>query len=466
MEKTAQTLFEKLWRAHTVLDVEGASLLYVGRHLVHDGSRNAFGLLEKRHLPVAQPARTLAVPDHYVPTSRSEKNDTESSSEETLAMVLERNALRYGIPHFSLRDPGQGIVHVVGPEQGATLPGQLIVCGDSHTSTHGAFGALAFGIGASEVAHVLATQTLWQVKPRTLRVLARGAMGPQVYAKDVVLALIAQIGASGATGHVIEYVGDAFSAMSMEARMTVCNMSIEAGARAGMMQPDQTTFAYLQGRPGAPKGLQMEEAMKHWLTLHSDSNAQFDKEVELNVEAVTPMVTWGTSPQDAVALTGEVPAPETLGDREREQAALNSLQYMGLLPGQRLNSLKVDRVFVGSCTNGRVEDLRVLASLLKGRQVKVPLMVVPGSGMVKAQAEAEGIAQVLVDAGAQWRDAACSMCSGTNGDIANPGERVASTTNRNFVGRQGPWVRTHLVSPATAAATALRGCLTDPREVV
>ena len=313
---------------------------------------------------------------------------------------------------------------------------------------------------------MLATQTLWQVKPRTLRVLARGAMGPQVYAKDVVLALIAQIGASGATGHVIEYVGDAFSAMSMEARMTVCNMSIEAGARAGMMQPDQTTFAYLQGRPGAPKGLQMEEAMKHWLTLHSDSNAQFDKEVELNVEAVTPMVTWGTSPQDAVALTGEVPAPETLGDREREQAALNSLQYMGLLPGQRLNSLKVDRVFVGSCTNGRVEDLRVLASLLKGRQVKVPLMVVPGSGMVKAQAEAEGIAQVLVDAGAQWRDAACSMCSGTNGDIANPGERVASTTNRNFVGRQGPWVRTHLVGPATAAATALRGCLTDPREVV
>lgn len=461
MNSSAQTLFDKLWRSHTVVEVEGASLLFVGRHLVHDGSRNAFDLLERRGLPVMHPERTLAVPDHYVPTV----GPRSVWGEEALSTVLERNAARYHIPCFNLNDPRQGIVHVVGPEQGATLPGQIIVCGDSHTSTHGAFGALAFGIGSSEVAHVLATQTLWQVRPKTLRVLAHGVLNDQVYAKDVVLALIAQIGAAGATGHVIEYAGDAFAAMSMEARMTVCNMSIEAGARAGMMAPDETTFAYLQDRPSAPQGPLFQQAVAYWRCLRSDPDAVFDREVQLNAQRIAPMVTWGTSPQDAVALAAEVPDPKTLGDAARAQAAEEALRYMGLAPGQPIASVAVDRVFIGSCTNGRIEDLRVLAQLLKGRQVKVPLMVVPGSGLVKAQAEAEGIARILVDAGAEWRDAACSMCSGTNGDIGQPGERIVSTTNRNFVGRQGPGVRTHLASPATAAASALTGRLTDPREI-
>ncbi|WP_326537502.1 3-isopropylmalate dehydratase large subunit [Pseudorhodoferax sp.] len=464
MTAAPRTLFEKIWQRHAVREQEGATLLHVGRHLVHDGSRNAFQLLRDRGLAVRRPDRTFATPDHYVSTRAHALDAIAQPAHQEMVRALERNAAAFRVPLFGLGDARQGIVHVVGPEQGVTLPGLVIVCGDSHTSTHGAFGALAFGIGTTEVAHVLATQCLWQLRPRTMRIRAEGALQPGTSAKDLVLAIIAQIGAAGATGHVIEYAGAAVRALSMEARMTLCNMSIEAGGRAGMVAPDASTFDYLRGRPHAPAGADFDAAVRDWRTLRSDVGARFDREILVDATAVAPMLTWGTSPQHAVAVDGRVPDPEQLADEAQRAAARQALDYMGLAGGQPLNGVAVDQVFIGSCTNARIEDLRAAAAVLRGRRVRVPTMVVPGSSLVRAQAEREGIAAILRAAGADWRESACSMCSGTNGDIAAPGQRVVSTTNRNFVGRQGPGVRTHLASPATAAACAVTGRLADPRE--
>ncbi|GAA5233122.1 3-isopropylmalate dehydratase large subunit [Verticiella sediminum] len=460
---TPRTLFEKVWQRHAILEREGSTLLHVGRHLVHDGSRNAFQQLRERGLPVLRPDRTYATPDHYVPTTSRRLDDGLEPAKQEMALALERNAGEFRIPIYALNSDRQGIVHVVGPEQGITLPGLVIVCGDSHTSTHGAFGALAFGIGTSEVAHVLATQTLWQVKPRAMRIAFAGTLPEHASAKDLILAVIAHIGAAGATGHVIEYTGPAIQALSMEGRMTLCNMSIEAGGRAGMIAPDATTYAYLRGKPHAPQGAAFDQAVTEWDGLRSDAGVRYEREVAFDAAGVSPMLTWGTSPQDAAPAAGQVPDPADLR-AERRDAARQALAYMGLAPGQRLESVTVDRVFIGSCTNARIEDLRIVAGMLRGRRVRVPTLVVPGSTRVRHQAEAEGLARILTEAGAEWRESACSMCSGTNGDIANAGERVVSTTNRNFVGRQGPGVRTHLASPATAAACALAGRLTDPRQ--
>jgi 3-isopropylmalate/(R)-2-methylmalate dehydratase large subunit len=457
----ARTLFDKVWERHAILEKDGTTLLHVGRHLVTDGSRNAFQKLRDQRLPVRRPDRTFATPDHYVPTVSRSMSDVAEASQREMVIALDRNASEHRIPIFPLGDNRQGIVHVVGPELGITLPGLVIVCGDSHTSTHGAFGALAFGIGSSEVAHVLATQALWQVKPKALRITVDGVLQSHATAKDLVLHVISQIGAAGAGGHVIEYAGSAVRALTMEGRMTLCNMSIEAGARAGLVAPDEVTFDYLRGRPYAPQGALFEQAVREWRTLHSDAGARFEKEIRIDAAVVRPMLTWGTSPQDGVAADGCVPDPDSFRDAGRRAAARDSLAYMGLTPGQRLDSVVVDRVFIGSCTNARIEDLRAAASVLSGRRVRVQTTVVPGSTLVRAQAEAEGIARVLMDAGVEWRESGCSMCAGTNGDIAEPGQRVVSTTNRNFVGRQGKNVRTHLASPITAAACAVAGHLVD-----
>jgi 3-isopropylmalate/(R)-2-methylmalate dehydratase large subunit len=464
---TGRTLFEKIWARHVVTERDdGQVLLYVDRHLVQDGSAPAFEMLRQRGLPVRAPQLAFATPDHYVPTQSRLLADVADPEKRAMAQALEDDCARAGIRFFGLDDPRQGIVHVVGPEQGLTLPGMLLVCGDSHTSTHGALGALAFGIGASEVGHVLASQTLWQRKPKTLRITVHGRLGPGVGAKDIILAIIGHIGASGATGHAIEYAGPVISSLSMAGRMTVCNMSIEAGARAGLVAPDETAFAWLRGRPHAPQDAEWDAAVARWRDLRSDEDAVFDREVRLDASTLAPMVTWGNSPQDVLPITGTVPDPGSVPP-ERREALLQSLEYMGLRAGETLAGLAVDRVFIGSCTNGRIEDLRSAADVVRGRRVAdhVEAWVVPGSGLVKRQAEAEGLDAVFRAAGFQWRHAGCSMCLGTNGDQVPAGQRCASTSNRNFRGRQGPGSRTHLMSPAMAAAAAVRGCLADVREL-
>jgi 3-isopropylmalate/(R)-2-methylmalate dehydratase large subunit len=466
---TPLTLFEKIWSRHRIIEREdGQTLLYVDRHLIQDGAAPAFEMLRRRGLAVRAPQRSFATPDHYIPTSSRNLADIADAEKRNMADSLARDTAAAGITLFGLDDPRQGIVHVVGPEQGLSQPGMLIVCGDSHTSTHGALGALAFGIGATEVAHVLATQSLWQRKPKTLRIRVEGRLGLGVSAKDLILAIIAKIGAAGATGHVIEYAGSAIAGLSMESRLTVCNMSIEAGARAGMVAPDEITFEYLAGRPFAPSGSDLNRAVARWRRLPSDPEAAFDREVELNAAEIEPMVTWGTSPEDGVPINARVPNPAAQSDIERRKAVTRALQYMGLEPGGRLTDIRIDRVFIGSCTNARIEDLREAAAIAKGRKVSpgVHAWVVPGSSLVKANAESEGLHRVFEEAGFQWRHAGCSMCLGTNGDLVPPGQRCASTSNRNFAGRQGPGSRTHLMSPAMAAAAAVTGRLTDVRRLL
>ncbi|HMK78513.1 MAG TPA: 3-isopropylmalate dehydratase large subunit [Xanthobacteraceae bacterium] len=461
------TLFDKVWDAHAiVVRPDGATLLHIDRHLVHDGSNNAFRFLAERGLKVRQPDRTFATPDHYVSTLAGGLSAINAPNRRSMVEDLSVHAKQSGVTLFDLGDKRQGIVHVVGPEQGLSQPGMVIVCGDSHTATHGAMGALAFGIGASEVSHVLATQTLWQKKPKSMRVTVDGALAPGVHAKDVILAIIAKISAAGGTGHVIEYAGSAIRALSIEGRLTICNMSIEAGAKAGMVAPDEVTFAYLKDKPYAPKGGAWDEAVAFWRALPTDADASFDREVQLDAAAIAPMVTWGTSPEAASPITAHVPDPAGAPDAVRRDAMARALDYMGLTPGMALSDIKVDRVFIGSCTNSRIEDLRAAAEVAKGRKTVIPSMVVPGSGLVKQQAEAEGLDKVFLRAGFEWREAGCSMCVGMNGDLVAPGERCASTSNRNFVGRQGKGARTHLLSPAMAVAAAVSGKLTDVRQLV
>ncbi|MEM9699948.1 MAG: 3-isopropylmalate dehydratase large subunit [Pseudomonadota bacterium] len=456
------TLLDKLWAAHEVLSREdGASLLWVDRHLVHEGSHHAFAKLKARALPVAEPALTTGVVDHYAPTRGATKDPSVSD----MIARLERNCANHGIACYGLNDPRQGIVHVIGPEQGLTLPGLLINCGDSHTSTHGAFGALAFGIGATEVAHVLATQTIWQKKPKSMRITVEGRLGPGVGAKDLALAWIAKLGADGARGHAIEYAGAAVRGLSMEGRMTLCNLSIEGGGRFGMIAPDETTFTYVKGRQGAPLGAHWDGALAAWKALPSDAGATFDREVALEAEDIAPIVTWGTSPEDALPVTETVPDPGRL-ERSRAEKVRASLEYMDLAPGQALSEVAVDQVFIGSCTNARIEDLRAAAAVLAGRSAKVPGLVSPGSQVIKRQAEAEGLDRIFTDAGLEWVGAGCSMCVAMNGDLVAPGKRCASTTNRNFRGRQGRGARTHLMSPAMVAAAAITGRLTDVRPLL
>jgi 3-isopropylmalate/(R)-2-methylmalate dehydratase large subunit len=455
-------MFEKIWSRHVVAEAPGGHvLLYVDRHLVHEGGTRALDRLARAGRRVRRPDLTFATADHYVLTSPG----AFASDPEIRVMVesLARHTAEQDITFFGIGDERRGIVHVVGPEQGWTLPGVTLVCGDSHTSTHGAFGALAFGIGSTEVTHVMAKQTLWQVKPRVMRVTVEGRLGFGVTAKDVILALIAQIGAGGATGHVIEYAGPVIRAMTMAERMTVCNMSIEAGARAGMVAPDETTFAYLQGRPFAPSGAHWLRALEDWRGLPTEPGAVFDREVALDGGKLAPTVSWGTSPQDALPITARVPDPADFDDPVRRQGVSRALAYMGLSPGLALDGIPVDRVFIGSCTNSRLEDLRLAARVVRGRRAVVPAWVVPGSGLIKRQAEAEGLDRVFRDAGLEWREPGCSMCVGMNGEVAREGERVASTSNRNFEGRQGRGARTHLMSPAMAAAAAVTGRLTDVR---
>ena len=437
-----------------VLRREGQCLLYVDRHIIHDGSFHAFANLKRRGLPVRKPAQTFGTPDHYVPTVSRSPADAPTVEIRRMVETYSENVRAHGIPAFQIDDDRQGIVHIVGPEQGITLPGFLLVCGDSHTSTHGALGALAFGIGQSENEHVLATQTIWQSPQKTMRVSVEGQRPAGVSAKDVILAIIAKIGAGGAVAHVVEYAGSTIRAMTVEERLTVCNMSIEAGARAGMVAPDDTTFSYLSGRPFAPKGAQWDQALNYWKTLPTDPGARFDAEVTLDAKDLQPMVTWGTSPENALPIGGVVP-----------DKPARALEYMGLAPGTRLEGLAVDRVFIGSCTNSRIEDLRAAAAVVRGRKARIPAMVVPGSGQVKKQAEAEGLDRIFREAGFEWRHAGCSMCVGMNGDLGRPQERIASTSNRNFEGRQGKGARTHLMSPAMAAAAAVSGVLTDVRKL-
>jgi 3-isopropylmalate/(R)-2-methylmalate dehydratase large subunit len=456
-------MFEKIWARHVVAEGPGGqTLLYVDRHLLHEGSTHALERLERKGRPVRRPEACVATADHYVPTA---PGAGEIADPEVRRMVadLGRHTGRLGITFFGRGEPRQGIVHVIGPEQGVTQPGVLLVCGDSHTATHGAFGALAFGIGSTEVEHVLATQCLWQRKPRVMRITVTGARPFGVMAKDVILSIIARIGAGGGVGHAIEYAGPVIRAMTMDERMTVCNMSIEAGARAGMVAPDETTYAYLEGRPFAPREAMWSRALAHWQTLPSDPAAVFDREVTLDAGEMAPTVTWGTSPQDALPITGRVPDPAAIADPGRRASVERALAYMGLTPGAPLAGIPVSRVFIGSCTNSRLEDLRAAAGVARGRRATVPAWVVPGSGGVKRAAEAEGLHRVFADAGFEWRDPGCSMCVGMNGDTAAAGERVASTSNRNFEGRQGQGARTHLMSPAMAAAAAVTGRLTDVR---
>ncbi|HEY4251619.1 MAG TPA: 3-isopropylmalate dehydratase large subunit [Roseomonas sp.] len=462
------TLFEKIWSAHEVFrDEDGMSLLYVDRHFIHDGSRTAYGQLAARGLTVRRPELTFGSPDHYVPTTSRDFADVDGEDRKDMVASLERNAAASGVTQFGIGDERHGILHVIGPEQGLSLPGMLILCGDSHTSTHGAMGALAFGIGASEVAHVLATQTLWQRKPKTMRVTLEGELAPGVSGKDLVLALIAAIGVNGATGHAIEYAGPAISALSIEGRLTVCNMSIEAGARAGMVAPDETTFAYLEGRPHAPQAEAWQAAVAGWRGLATDPGAVFDREVVLDASAIEPMVTWGNRPSEAVPVTASIPLVQAVEDPAQRRVLQAALDYMGLTPGTPLSEVPVDYVFIGSCTNGRIEDLRAAAQVLRGRRVApgVKAIAVPGSGLVRRQAETEGLDRIFVEAGFEWRYSGCSMCLAVNGDMMPPGKRSASTSNRNFVGRQGPESRTHLVSPATAAATAIAGRFADHRQL-
>jgi 3-isopropylmalate/(R)-2-methylmalate dehydratase large subunit len=460
------TLIDKLWAAHEITCREdGAALLWVDRHYVHEGSFHAFSQMKGRGRSVAEPGLTFGVADHYVPT-RGRAGGIADPEIAVIVRNLEVNTAESRIMLFGLRDPRQGIVHVVGPEQGLTLPGLLVVCGDSHTSTHGAFGAYAFGIGASEVAHVLMTQTLWQTRPKRMRITVDGKTAPGVAAKDIALAIIAQIGADGAQGHAIEYAGSAIRALSMEGRMTLCNMSIEGGGRCGMVAPDATTFGYLKGRPYAPDGAAFDNAVEAWQALASDADAIFDREVSLDAAAIAPIVTWGTTPDDALPITASVPDPTQEADEARRVYVRDALDYMGITPGIRLTDIAIDRVFIGSCTNARIEDLRAAAAVLSGRTSKVPGLVSPGSSQVKHQAEEEGLDRIFRDAGLEWADSGCSMCVGINGDRVPTGERCASTTNRNFRGRQGPGARTHLMSPAMVAAAAVSGHLADVRPLL
>ncbi|GBR43217.1 3-isopropylmalate dehydratase large subunit [Gluconobacter roseus] len=464
-----RTLFDKIWDDHVVERLEdGTCILYIDRHLVHEvTSPQAFEGLRMSGRRVRRPDATVAVVDHNVPTSDRSKPIEEPESRLQIE-TLEKNVAEFGVPYFPLRSASQGIVHVVGPEQGISLPGMTIVCGDSHTSTHGALGSLAFGIGTSEVEHVLATQTILQKPAKNMRVSVEGKVGPGVTAKDIMLAIIGRIGTAGGTGHVIEFAGSAIRDLDMAGRMTLCNMSIEAGARAGLVAPDETTFAYVKGRPFAPKGEAFEQACDYWRSLASDEGAYFDTEVTLAAEEIVPSITWGTSPQDVLPITGSVPSPSDEADPARAAQIQRALDYMGLEAGQTIAGTPVDVVFIGSCTNSRLEDLRAAADVVRGRHVAegVRAMIVPGSGLVKHAAEAEGLDKVFLDAGFEWREAGCSMCLGMNPDRLTPGQRCASTSNRNFEGRQGPGGRTHLCSPAMAAAAAVTGRLCDVRELV
>ena len=463
-----KTLYDKIWDAHLAHEAEdGTCLLYIDRHLVHEvTSPQAFEGLRMTGRSVRQPGMTVAVPDHNVPTSnRAGGIDDEESRIQV--DTLRENALSNGITYYDMDDIRQGIVHIVGPEQGWTLPGMTVVCGDSHTATHGAFGALAHGIGTSEVEHVLATQTLIQKKSKNLKVEITGSLKPGVTAKDITMAVIGKTGTAGGTGYVIEYCGQAIRELSMEGRMTVCNMAIEGGARAGLIAPDEKTFEYVKGRPHAPKGEELEAAIAQWKDLYSDDDADWDMVLTIAGEDIAPLVTWGTSPEDVLPITAEVPDPMSFADPGKQVAAQRSIDYMGLKAGQKLSEVEIDTVFIGSCTNGRIEDLREVAKVVEGKTVKAGLraMVVPGSGLVKAQAEKEGIADILKTAGFDWREPGCSMCLAMNADKLAPGERCASTSNRNFEGRQGRGGRTHLLSPGMAAAEALTGRLTDVRDV-
>jgi 3-isopropylmalate dehydratase large subunit len=471
-----RTLYEKIWDAHVVeRRPDGTCLIYIDRHLVHEvTSPQAFEGLRLAGRKVRRPDLTLAVPDHNLPTTaridatgnRIPIADPESAQQ---LAALERNAPEFGVRLIGATDIEQGIVHVIGPEQGFTLPGTTMVCGDSHTSSHGALGALAFGIGTSEVEHVLATQTLLLKQSKTMEVRVEGELGFGVTAKDVALAIIGRIGTAGGTGYVMEYRGSTFEAMSIEGRLTVANMSIEAGARSGLFAPDETTFAYIKGRPMAPKDADFDAAVAWWKTLATDEGATFDKSVFIDAATIAPNVTWGTSPEDVVAVTGTVPDPDSFEDASKRAAAAKALDYMGLHSGQRIQDVAVEHIFIGSCTNSRIEDLRAAAAILDGKHISTGIkqaLVVPGSGLVKAQAEAEGLDRIFTDAGFEWREPGCSACLGMNPDKVPAGERCASTSNRNFMGRQGPGSRTHLVSPAMAAAAALTGRLTDVRELM
>src|SRR5579883_2289724 len=465
--EAAKTLFEKLWEEHLVAEPTGRSpLLYIDLHLVHEvTSPQAFAGLRAAGRPVRQPRRTVATVDHNVPTDPRETPITDPIAALQIA-TLQNNCKEFGVRLFDMDSPEQGIVHVIGPELGLTQPGMTIVCGDSHTSTHGAFGALAFGIGTSEVEHVLATQCLLQTRPKTMEIRVNGRLPRGVTAKDVILGIIGTIGTAGATGYAVEYTGEAIRSLSMEGRMTICNMSIEAGARAGMVAPDDTTFAYLEGRPCAPRGADFERALAVWQTLPTDPGAHFDRVVEIEASSLAPFVTWGTNPGMVVPVTGRVPDPSSFSDPADRRAAERALEYMGLTPGTAIQDIPIDRVFLGSCTNSRIEDLRAAARVVRGRKVhpRVRAMVVPGSTTVKRQAEAEGLDRIFQEAGFEWREAGCSMCLGMNPDILRPGERCASTSNRNFEGRQGKGGRTHLVSPVMAAATAIAGHFVDIRD--
>jgi len=462
-----QTLYDKIWNEHLVHQQDDATtLLYVDRHLVHEvTSPQAFESLRLSHRKVRRPDLTLAVADHNVPTTNRSKGISDNESKIQVE-VLEKNCKDFGIKFFDMKDERQGIVHIIGPEQGFTQPGTVIVCGDSHTATHGAFGALAFGIGTSEVEHVLATQTLIQKKSKNLRINVVGKLNLGVTSKDVILQTIGKIGTAGGTGMVIEYAGSVIENLNIEQRMTICNMSIEAGARAGLIAPDEKTIQYLKDRPMSPKKDNWDKAVEYWSKLKSDTEAKFDKEVEIQGNNINPMVTWGTSPQDVVSITDSVPDPEKEKDEDRKMSMNRSLNYMDLKPNTKMTDIKVDRIFIGSCTNGRIVDLRDAAKILKGKKIAkhVNAMVVPGSGLVKQQAEEEGLDKVFKDAGFDWREPGCSMCLAMNADKLNPKERCASTSNRNFEGRQGRGGRTHLVSPAMAAAAAIEGHLTDVRK--
>ena len=465
--KMSKTLYDKIWDDHVVETSEdGTSLLYIDRHLVHEvTSPQAFEGLRMSDRGVRAPEKTLAVPDHNVPTEGRAQGISDPESKLQVE-TLEQNAKDFGIDFYDMADKRQGIVHIVGPEQGFTLPGMTIVCGDSHTSTHGAFGALAHGIGTSEVEHVLATQTLIQKKAKNMRITVNGEIPDHVTAKDIILAIIGEIGTAGGTGHVMEYAGEAIRNLSMEGRMTVCNMSIEGGARAGLIAPDETTFEYIQGRPRAPKGAAWDIALAYWKTLYTEEGATFDKEITLNASDLPPIVTWGTSPDNVVSITGNVPNPEDVEEPGQKDAMIRALDYMGLTAGTKITDIKLDRVFIGSCTNGRIEDLRAVAQLVDGKNVNenVNAMIVPGSGLVKEQAESEGLDQIFTKAGFDWREPGCSMCLAMNADKLEPGERCASTSNRNFEGRQGRQGRTHLVSPIMAAAAAIAGHFVDVRD--
>lgn len=463
----ALSLFEKIWRQHVIVErATGPSLLYIDRHLIHEGSFHAFNALRERGLSLRNPQQVFGVADHYVPTISRNPQDAATPEISQMITRFEKNMKWSGAHYFPIDDPRQGIIHVMGPEQGITLPGSTLTCSDSHTSTHGAFGALAFGIGQSESAHVLATQSLWQPKPKGLRVHLTGQHRAGITGKDIILALIAQIGSSGATGYAVEFAGAAIRSLSLADRLTMCNMTIEAGARFGIIAPDDLVFDYLYGRPFVPKQDAWDQALKQWRGLTTDPGATWNREVELDLDLLAPMVTWGTSPEAALPITGVVPNPLDEKNLTKRQSMRDALDYMALTPGTPLSTIKIDRVFIGSCTNARIEDLRSAAAIFKGTHTKVPGIVVAGSMHVKRVAEQEGLDLIFKQAGLEWREPGCSMCVGINGDTAPAGERVASTSNRNFVGRQGPGVKTHLMSPAMVAAAAVTGHLTDVRPML